>query len=349
MYYIMRYNCKEMVFYYLKKCKKTLCLQTVIYIFLMSLFAQTAFSESFRVHKTIMLPVTSGEEKSFVKAGPNDAVVVPLPEDLTFVQGIEIMFKVPQEVAYWMDSVAWSLYDEIKPDPTEKKIDYKGTRKTIGTFGNSLSLVLKIPLKKENSIKKDSYSTYIDTIPDFQHNKIFLRMQMVMKGTPSSLSDAEFEISAKPIYINKGKLSITVRPPDNVSSALYNVFIDETPVSKLQDIMITPGIHTIHVMSDSFRNENKTITIEQAKNHTWDIKRRDITPLIRIAAPNNSTIQIDDKVIDYKGKDSIPVTQGMHTIRIAVGGYEIVKTVNALNGHSYSINTNLDATITEEE
>ena len=338
-----------MVFYYLKKCQKTFWHKTIIFTLILSFFVNIAFAESFRVHKTIMLPATNSEEKNFVKAGPNDAIVISLPEDMTFVQGIEIMFKVPQEVAYWMDSVAWSLYDEIKPEPTEKKIDYKGTRKTIGTFGNSLSLVLKIPITKENTIKKDAYSTYIDAIPDFLHNKIFLRMQMVMKGTPSSLSDAEFEVSAKPIYINKGKLSITVRPPDNINSALYNVFIDETPISKLQDIMITPGIHTVHVTSDSFRNENKTITIEQAKNHTLDIKLRDITPLIRIAAPNNSKIQIDDKIIDYKGSDSIPVPQGMHTIRISVGGYEIVKTVNAMNGHSYAINTNLDATITEEE
>ncbi|MCR5763735.1 MAG: hypothetical protein K6G00_10185 [Treponema sp.] len=296
-----------------------------------------------------MIPLSNSDDKSFVTAGTNDAITVTLPEDLTFVEGIEIMFKVPQEVAYWMDSVAWSLYNDIKPDPTEKRIDYRGNRNAIGTFGNSLSLVLKIPLKKENTIKRDAYSTYIEDIPDFLHNKIFLRMQMVMKGTPSSLSDAEFEVSAKPIYINKGKLSITVRPPDNISSALYNVFIDDTPISKLQDIMITPGIHTVHVTSDSFRNENKTITIEQAKNHTLDIKLRDITPIIRIAAPDNSKIQIDDKVIDYKGKDSLPIAQGMHTIRISVGGYEIVKTVNAINGHTYSINTNLDATITEEE
>ena len=230
----MRYNEREMDFYYLKKYRKSSLLQILLFTLLLSFFVQTTSAESFRVHKTIMLPVTNAEEKNFVKAGPNDAIVVSLPEDMTFVQGIEIMFKVPQEVAYWMDSVAWSLYDEIKPEPTEKKIDYRGTRKTIGTFGNSLSLVLKIPLNSENTIKKDSYSTYIDTIPDFLHNKIFLRMQMVMKGTPSSLSEAEFEVSAKPIYINKGMLSITVRPPDNISSALYNVFIDETPISKLQ-------------------------------------------------------------------------------------------------------------------
>ena len=345
----MRYNEREMDFYYLKKYRKSSLLQILLFTLLLSFFVQTTSAESFRVHKTIMLPVTNAEEKNFVKAGPNDAIVVSLPEDMTFVQGIEIMFKVPQEVAYWMDSVAWSLYDEIKPEPTEKKIDYRGTRKTIGTFGNSLSLVLKIPLNSENTIKKDSYSTYIDTIPDFLHNKIFLRMQMVMKGTPSSLSEAEFEVSAKPIYINKGMLSITVRPPDNISSALYNVFIDETPISKLQELLITPGIHTVHVTSDSFRNETKSITIEQAKKHTLDIKLRDITPLIRIAAPDNAAIQIDDKIIDYKGKDSIPVPQGMHTIRISIGGYEIVKTVNALNGHSYSINTNIDATITEED
>ena len=72
-----------------------------------------------------------------------------------------------------------------------------------------------------------------------------------MKGTPNSLYDSEFEISAKPIYINKGKLSINVRPPDNVDSALYNVFIDGKPTTTLKNIFITPGIHTINIISDS--------------------------------------------------------------------------------------------------
>ena len=333
-----------MVCYCLRKFLKHLVFTSAMLILL-----QAVQSETFRVHKTHILQVSEAEEKASVTVESNDAIVIPLPEDLTFVQGIEVMFKVPQEVAYWMDSVAWSLYDDIKPDPQEKTIDYRGSRNTIGTFGNSLSLVLKIPLRQDNTIKKDSYSTYIDNIPDFLNGKIFIRLQMVMKGTPTSLHNANFEVSAKPIYINKGKLSITVRPPDNISSALYNVFIDNTPISKLQDIMISPGIHTVHVVSESFRNENKTITIEQAKNHTLDIKLRDIAPTIRIAAPENSQVQIDDRLIEYKGKDSIPVTQGQHTIRISVGGYEIVKTVNALNGHSYSVNTNLDATITEEE
>lgn len=332
------------MFYYAKKC-----LRLTILTFVMYFFTQTAFAETFRVHKTIMLPVTNSEEKVTVTAGTNDAVAISLPDDLTFVQGIEVMFKVPQEVAYWIDSVAWSLYDDIKPEPTGKHIDYKGTRKTVGTFGNSLSLVLKIPLKDDNSIKKDAYSTYIDTIPDFLNNKIFLRLQVVMKGTPNSLYDSEFEISAKPIYINKGKLSINVRPPDNVDSALYNVFIDGKPTTTLKNIFITPGIHTINIISDSFRNETKTLTIEQAKEHTLDIKLRDIAPTIRIAAPENAVIQIDDQHIENNNRENLILTQGVHTIRISVGGYEIIKTVNAINGHSYSVNTNLDATITEEE
>ena len=325
--------------------------KTVVFFFIYMLFSVTmpSWAESFRVHKTVALSVPSTGEKTTVLAGVNDAIAITLPEDRTFVQGIELLFKVPQEVAYWLDSVAWSFYNDISPAPAEDTIDYEGKRTTVGTFGNSLSLVLKIPLEAKNTIKKDAYSTYIDTIPDFLNDTVFVRLQLAMKGTSDALTESQFEVSARPIYINKGKLSLSVAPPEGTDLQAYTVFIDGNAV-ELEDSgkLLSPGKHTINLISDAYRNEVRTFSIEQAKILDLPIQLRDIAPTVRIAAPENSIIYLDEQLVEEVSAP-ITVTQGNHTIRFNIGGYEIIKTVNAVNGRTYTVSINLDASISEEE
>ncbi len=323
--------------------------KAVIFFIITVLSAASIGAESFRVHKTVMLPVFSTGEKNTVQAGINDAIAISLPEDMTFVQGIELLFKVPQEVAYWMDSVAWSLYNDISPAPTAENIDYEGQRITVGTFGNSLSLVLKIPLEAKNTIKKDAYSTYVDTIPDFLNNTVFTRLQLAMKGTSDALLESEFEVSARPIYINKGKLTLSVAPPADTELQAYTVFIDGNAVEFDEaGLLLTPGKHTVNLISDAYRNEVRTFSVEQAKIIDLAIQLRDIAPTVRIAAPENSVIYLDDQQLEDISAP-IPVTQGNHIIRFNIGGYELIKTVSAVNGRTYAVSINLDASISEEE
>ena len=113
--------------------------------------------------------------------------VAKLPEDKSFIEGLEILFKVPPEVVQWMDSVSWAFYNGVKPEPTENRTDYRGKRTTVGTFGDLLSLSIKVPLSKENSIKQDAYSVYIDDIPDFKNGKVFVRLQLASRTAPATL------------------------------------------------------------------------------------------------------------------------------------------------------------------
>ena len=53
-------------------------------------------AEPFRVRKTNLIAIDSLFEKKSVEAGVNDAVVIKLPEDKTFIEGIEISIKVPK-------------------------------------------------------------------------------------------------------------------------------------------------------------------------------------------------------------------------------------------------------------
>lgn len=307
-----------------------------------------AYAETFRVHQTIVLPVKVNEESVPIKAGINDAISIEMPPDMSFVQGIELYIKVPQIVASWHDSVAWSIYNEISPSPTEKNIDYTGTRMIVGTF-NSLSLNIQVPLKQKNSIKKNPYAFYVEEIPDVKGNKMFFRLQIAMKGVPEEIDDALFEITAKPILINKGRLLLKTEPPKDQKEEPYTVFIDEKLVDiPNEGLLIDTGVHNLSIVSDFYRNEMRTITVQQAKTYSLNVTFRDITPIIVISAPSNAIIFLDNNEIENK---SVPfsVPQGEHKVRFVIGDYEVVKSVTAVNGRSYTVSLDIDATISETE
>ena len=313
-----------------------------------------AFADSFRVHKVNILELPSEYGKKSVKCGVNDAVAIKLPKDMTFIQGVELSVKVPQIVTYWTNSVAWGIFDNVSPLPQENKIDYSASRIAFGVFGTNLSLNLKIPLFADSVIKKDAYSSKIENIPKivFDENGngwFFLRMQLAMKGTDDDLINSKFEVSARPILRDKGFLKITALTPNNSELQKISLQIDGKDFDfSSAPFLLDTGSHTVSIQSDFYRNELRSITVEQAKSVNLEIQLRDITPAIRIASPSGSKIFIDDEEIPNT-TDLIPVSAGDHVIKFVIGNYEITKVLSAINGRNYNININLDALITEEE
>lgn len=321
------------------------------FLLVLFLFAAPFFavSESFRVHKSQLLTVSASGDKSSVRAGVNDSLVIQLPDDLTFVEGVELTFKVPQEVAAWRDSVVWSFYDGVYPSPSEKTIDYSGVRSTTGTFGSSYSLTLKIPLSRKNSIKRDAYSQYVSAVPDVVDGKIFIRLQLAMKGTSDDIHSAQFQVTAKPLFINKGKLRIQAAAPGGGTVQPYTVFVDGAALSVPKDgVLLSPGVHNINIVSEYYRNEMRTVTVEQAKYQTLSLDFRSITPTIRVAAPGGTRVFIDDEALE-DFSEPVEVSQGDHVVRFMIGDYETVRQVSAMNGRSYTVAVKVDATVTEEE
>lgn len=330
------------VFHALKNSSRNLILYAAF------LLASAAQAESFRTHGTNIIALENSFDRKSSVTKVNDCVAIKLPEDTTFIQGIELNIKVPKEVAEWRDSVAWSLYSSVSPKPAENIIDYNGTRTETGTF-DSLSLNLLIPLEKKNSIKRDAYSHLTEFIADKKDGFIFLRFQLVMKGVSDTLLNSKFTVQAKPILIDKGIISLNTVFPKGSKSEPYTVFLDGTQVEiNGRGILTDTGNHNISIVSDSYRNELRTVTVEQAKVTSLEVKFRDIKPIIRLAAPEKTRIIFDDT--EYTAPvEPFHTTQGDHTVKFIIGDYEIVRTVTASNGRSYNIAINLDATVNEIE
>ena len=304
-----------------------------------------AFSENFRVRKLIPIAFSEISEKITVKSGINDALFVTLPKDLTYVSGVELNLKVPEEIITWRDSVAYMLYEKMNPAPAEKTLNYYGERTHVATIGGNFSLTIYVPISEDFAIKDNPYSVKLPI--QKAGDGIFLRFMMVMKGVPESLEESILEVTAKPVLKNKGAISLSVNPKPSEEKK-YSVFIDDKPISDFSHKILSTGEHHLSVVSDSYRNELRTFRIEQAKTTSLSVNLRGIEPLLKITCPRDTQVFLDGSQISV-GSEPIQVTQGEHAVKFILGDYEIVKTVSAQNGRTYAVSLNVDATVSEEE
>lgn len=329
--------------------KKTLKKQ-LIFSFAFMLTAWTLSSESFRVSKVHTIPVS--EDTSFeatAKLGITDALAITLPEEKLFIEGLELKFDIPESVAYWMDSVACSVYANINPTPKPSQIDYSGTRAYVSTLPGKLSWVLQIPVSKENSIKSNNYTTKVDSVIEPQNNVIFMRLQPVMKGVPEETMNAIIPITVKPILKNKGLLNIKLHESDEGRENLpCTVYIDDMPVDLAKDkLLLNTGIHNVTVISEYYRTEVRTVRIDQAKKTDVAVELKSIEPTLLITAPEGTVVLLDDEPCTSIGKEFV-ISEGDHKIKFSIGDYEIVRSISAIKGKTYTANFSLDLQISEE-
>lgn len=330
---------------YGKSCLKFKLLAA--YVLTLSL-AKAVSAESFRVRRTHVINLESPRDRQTSIMGINDAIIIKLPEDNTFIQGLELSIKVPKVVAEWTDSVAWSLYTGISETADEKTVNYSAAKIKVGTFASGLSLNLKIPVKDQYSINQDAYSLLVKENA-LNHGKfIFFRLQLAMKGTDDEIYNSRFTISVKPILEDKGILKIETKDPAGGTVQPYTVFIDGKQTEIHDDSITLPtGTYNISFVSDFYRNELREVTIDQARTSLVSVDFRDIKPLVQVIVPSNARVIFDDSEIKDPKKPFYTV-QGKHTIKLILGDYELVKTLTAVNGKNYSISLELDASIQEE-
>lgn len=313
-------------------------------------FSASLFGESFRTGKLHLISVK--QEVDFeeqLHLGTNESLAMKLPEDKTFIEGIEIKMDIPEAIAYWQDCVACSVYNKISPSPSENQIDYSGSCQFVSTLPGRLSWVLQVPLKKENSLKQNQYTTLMDSVVDFEQSTIFLRLQPVMKGVPEEAMESKIKLTVKPILSDQGELKLTLTTADGKKPENATIYVDDKVVtlSKTGEIFLDKGVHDLSVTSSSYRNEVRTLRIDRAKTTELLIELKSIEPSIFVSAPEGTKTFIDDKVFTAFGKETF-LQEGEHKIRFTVGDYEIVRTINAIKGKTYRVNCSVDLTITEE-
>ncbi len=327
--------------------KKIDCSKTILVSLFMLFGTALLGAESFRVSKVHELSLLqSADSEGTARLGINDSLAISLPEDQTFIEGLELKFDIPEAVASWMDSVACSVYANISPTPKASQIDYSGTRAYVRTLPGKLSWVLQIPLKKDNSIKSNNYTTKVDTVITPSKNIIFVRLQPVMKGVPEETLNSIIPITAKPILMNKGQLAIKLTPPENMLEPC-TIFIDDKMITSSDNkVLLDTGVHDISIISEAYRNEVRTVRIDRAKTTELTVEMKSLEPTLLITAPEGTEVLLDDVKCTVFGKEFV-ISEGEHKIKFNIGDYEIVRSITAIKGKTYKANFSLDLDITE--
>ncbi len=311
------------------------------------------FTENFRVHKTVIksLPLKSGSVHADLEV--NDALVLQISETGPLLQGVELEIKIPPIVAEYGNAIAYALYDDITPQPEAGRIDYSGKRLSINTFPESLSCNIKIPLIKKHTIKSDPYTVLMPALFSAPVKTLFFRLQLVMKGAPAELADAVFSVNIKPVLMNRGWLDLRVLYPAERNGSQKEakevlLFIDEKKVDFTQTpLLLEAGMHRLSLVSEHYRNEVRSFSIEQAKTSVVEIQLQDIVPLLYLSAPKNTRFFIDNTEIKDYSKPVI-MEPGSRQLRFSIGDYESVRVLEAEKGRSYKVSVSFDVTIAEQ-
>ena len=315
------------------------------------MLAALCHAESFRTSKLHLVSVQAEVGTDVQELlGTNESMAIKLPKDKTFLEGLEIKVDIPENVAYWQDCVACSVYNKVSPLPNANVIDYSGSRQFVSTLPGKLSWVLQIPLKKDNSFKQNQYASLMEEVFDPTNDFVFIRLQPVMKGVPEETLNSKIKFSVKPVLSDKGALTLKLLHPETESKAeSCTIYIDETLVSLPKDgrLFLDKGVHNISVVSPSYRNESRTVRIDQAKTTEIQIELKSIQPSVFVTAPEGTSVFIDDKPFSDLGKETY-IAEGEHKIRFNIGDYEIIRTISAINGKTYKVNCSVALEITEE-
>lgn len=337
----------------------------LIFSLVIAILGTSVFSEQFRIANLHTVSITNeidSEASAILEL--NDAVAIFLPEERPFMEGLEIKMTIPEEMAIWRDCSACVIYDSLNQVPAEGQIDYNGQKSFFGVIPGKLSWYLHIPFVESEKLKTNQYTTKMENIPNLSDNYIFLRLQQIMKGMPDSVLESKVTVNIKPIFANKGILTLNIKDnslynddfseddeenTDNTDSeSFYSVYIDDIPqTGDLSQIFLETGIHNISVISEDYRTEVRTVRIEQAKITSLDIFLKSIEPTVFITSPEGTEIFFDEEPFLDIGKEVV-VTEGEHKVKFIIGDYEIVRSITVIKGKTYKVNLAVDLQISEE-
>lgn len=325
-------------------------LKKVIFFIALILLPDFLFSEDFRVSRIYTTNLLETIDFSYsLNIGINDAIAIFLPEKMEYLDGLEIKFEIPEEVALQKSCCEFSIYDKTTPAPKNTQIDYNGNKIFRGVLPGKLSWIVQIPFTQQNNLKSNQYTTKIGQIPNLQEKYLLLRLHQLITPLPAELSDAKISVSIKPILSSKGKLQLNLKCPDeNMESC--TIYIDDYAynINTLnKGILLDSGIHSISVISEYYRTEVRKIRIDQIKETDITIIMKSIEPTILVTAPGGVKVYIDDELCNNIGKEFI-VSEGNHLIKFSLGDYEVIRSINVIKGKSYKINVSVDLQVHEE-
>ncbi len=349
----------------------TVCLFAVL-LFPLSLYAESFRTSSLHPYEVSISHTITKPESVFL--GINDAVEITWPSDNPFIQGLKIEIKIPKIVASYRDAEVFYLYENVysakalNSQEFYDNYDFEGNRIYKDLLPSRLSYSFQIPVEGCRLSDKSPYDQVLPVELHKNSKNLVLRTQLAMKGVPDSFFDAQFEVLITPVLADTGLFALTlVLPqlpapeqddaemqiaPDYPLCYIDDQYIDSRFVSMGNDddtepVLLGTGMHHLSIVSEQYRNEVRTFSIEKASTTVMSVELQPVTTDITIQAPEGALIKLDGELTE--GHRVIPVEPGEHQVTFSFSDYEITKTVMVVRGKRYTVSLAVDIDIFEQE
>ena len=323
--------------------KHLIAITSYFFCFTLSFF----YPDSFRVSNMYARVFdTEVFEPVSLTIGYNDAVSVAVKSDFLFLEGIELEIKQDKTSINYPNSIAYTVYTDIKPEPTKKAIDYSAKKISTALLPARFSHIIRIPVKSDYGFKQIKNSELLPYDRKVAITPFMLRLNPVMKGLPEDFERATFTIIVRPLLITEGGLKLKLLFPDGeqkpVTVQLNNEYL--THFDNLQ--LLVPGTYSININSDAYRTEMRSCIIERGKITQLEVQLKSIVPLLHIQAPENVAVFLDNQEF-MPSKAPQPIETGVHTVVFKMGSYELTRQITVEEGKTYELKMTMDILLQE--
>jgi hypothetical protein len=318
-------------------------------VFLFLLMNSALYAEKIRILVKDIIEINGDEPAGIsVALSYSDSALILLGQDSRFIRGVELELTAPPNWLPHSGSLAFALYSNPATVPGIGPADVEARLIMYEPVPNKIQTVYHIPLRERHGLRGTPYLTLLKTPVPPEDFPLIFKLTPNIKGWSKEIENMRFQLNVKPILSDEGALTVTVNRPEFLPNGGFIMLIDEQVVENPgAEILLKEGEHTLTLISSDYRNENRRFFIERGGSVRLSVNLHDLTPLIIFEAPELASIFIDSVPV---ARSDVPlaVEPGVHTVRIQVSDYSIVKTLVIEKGKTYRVAFIVDMNIAEE-
>ena len=318
----------------------------------------TAAADNIRgtIRGVVRLTLDSAFEQT-TQLGYGEMVLVTLPEDVTFLDAVQIELTLSAESRAHYDNFGFVIYDRLDSVPALGFAALTGRR----AFLHAL-----LPLNRVFYLARvGGDSAWAHDLPQgiFRPQDprlagdypILVGVQAIMKGIPESAEGLVFYVKARPVLRNAGLLVLRIRPP--AGAHVFEVSIDGVPVDTARSPgaaaweasqELAAGLHTVRVVSSTLLPSESTFTIDPARTRVLELELREPGAYVQIEAPRGAQVYLDGRKLDYPRESRVRLDPGDHLIRYFVGDYSPSMSFTVAEGKSYTVYLEMSIGVKED-
>jgi hypothetical protein len=280
--------------------------------------------------------------------GCDESVVLLMPRESPFVQGLEIEIKSPRAAIAVPGGFTYELWKRVDPDPDRKRVAYRGARIITQVLPARAGYAIQVPLKAGHSLKSGPYAALLPVVVEARDFPVLFKLAPVSKALTAEAEAAKFRVRVRPLLGEEGAISLRFRYPDaSGERPALSVTIDDRKVDPASPILLKAGSYRLGVSSEAYRDESRVVVVDQGKTLELVVELQDARPLLTVEAPDSAVVAVDGRRLDPADRDGMRIAPGEHSATCRIGDYTLTRKFTASEGKSVRLVLDIDLRVEE--